>query len=269
MTAVRGKPLQTQEKKRARSEHVPVIAQDHAQKTTTTTTVSTEAEKKPAPAPADSTTEGSVTVGGKQIAYTAVAGTLTVGASDTQDATIGLDGKVLPEAGIDLPAKRKISPPRRASFTPRTLRRAKCPALGPVTFLYNGGPGSATMYLHMGSFGPKRVVTTDAHHDPGGPYRIVPNQYGLLDVSDLVFIDAPGTGFSRVMGRNAFASSTAWIRTPTRSTASSAASFPSTTAGPRPSTSSAKAMEHHAVQCSPTCSPNRLTSMASSCFRRS
>jgi carboxypeptidase C (cathepsin A) len=185
---------------------VPAIAQDHAQKTTLTTTVSTEAEKKPAAAPADSTTEGSVTVGGKQIAYTAVAGTLTVGATDTQDATIGLDGKVLPEAGVDLPAKPEDQPATARIFYTAYFAKGETPGTRPITFLYNGGPGSATMYLHMGSFGPKRVVTTDAHHDPGGPYRIVSNQYSLLDASDLVFIDAPGTGFSRVMGRNAFAS---------------------------------------------------------------
>ena len=178
-------------------------AQGPAQKTTTTTTVSTEPEKKTAPAAADSTTEGSVTIGGKPIAYTAVAGTLTVGSSDTQDATLGLDGKQLPDAGIDVPAKPEDQPATARMFY--TAYFAKGATLGtrPITFLYNGGPGSATMYLHMGSFGPKRIVTTDGQHDPGGPYRIVPNQYSLLDASDLVFIDAPGTGFSRVLGKDA------------------------------------------------------------------
>jgi carboxypeptidase C (cathepsin A) len=54
----------------------------------------------------------------------------------------------------------------------------------------------------MGSFGPKRVVTTDGQHDEGAPYKIVNNEYSLLDVSDVVFIDAPGTGFSRIMGKD-------------------------------------------------------------------
>ena len=58
------------------------------------------------------------------------------------------------------------------------------------------------MWLHMGSFGPKRVVTTDGQHDEGAPYKIVDNEYSLLDVSDVVFIDAPGTGFSRIMGKD-------------------------------------------------------------------
>jgi carboxypeptidase C (cathepsin A) len=58
------------------------------------------------------------------------------------------------------------------------------------------------MWLHMGSFGPRRVVTPDAEHEEGAPYKIVNNDYSLLDVSDVVFIDAPGTGFSRIMGKD-------------------------------------------------------------------
>ncbi len=71
----------------------------------------------------------------------------------------------------------------------------------PVVFLYNGGPGSATMWLHMGSFGPRRVVVPDTEHQEAAPYKIVNNEYSLLDVADLVFIDAPGTGFSRIFGK--------------------------------------------------------------------
>ncbi|HEV2214396.1 MAG TPA: peptidase S10, partial [Terracidiphilus sp.] len=78
------------------------------------------------------------------------------------------------------------------------------PAHRPITFLYNGGPGSSTMYLHMGAFGPMRVVVPqDVTHQEGAPYTIQPNQYSLLDASDLVFIDAPATGFSRVYGKDA------------------------------------------------------------------
>ncbi len=69
-------------------------------------------------------------------------------------------------------------------------------------FIYNGGPGSATMWLHMGTFGPRRIVLPDADHQEGAPYSVVNNQYSLLDASDLVFIDAPGTGFSRTFGKN-------------------------------------------------------------------
>jgi carboxypeptidase C (cathepsin A) len=184
----------------------PAAAQDHPQKTTTTTTVSVEPEKKPAAPSPDSTTEGSVTVGGKAIAYTAVAGTLTVGATDPQDALLGLDGKTLPDAGIDLPAKIEDQAPTARIFYAAYFAKGANRGTRPIVFLYNGGPGSATMYLHMGAFGPRRVVTTDTQHDLGGPYRIVPNAYSLLDVADLVFIDAPGTGFSRVFGKDSFKS---------------------------------------------------------------
>jgi carboxypeptidase C (cathepsin A) len=152
---------------------------------------------------ADSTTDGTVTVAGQVIAYKAVAGTLTVGSSDEQDALIGLDGKMLPDTGEKVPDKDK---PEEAPATARIFYVAyfkKDAGPGrPVTFMYNGGPGSSSMWLHMGSFGPKRVVTTDAQHDEGAPYKIVNNDYSLLDVSDVVFIDAPGTGFSRIMGKD-------------------------------------------------------------------
>ena len=63
-------------------------------------------------------------------------------------------------------------------------------------------PGSSTVWLHMGAFGPKRVVTADDSHTPAAPYPVVNNDYSLLDVSDLVFVDAPGTGFSRISGKD-------------------------------------------------------------------
>ncbi len=183
--------------------------------TTTTTTTMADPDKRPAsgsPAAlvsmmspvADSATDGTVSVGGREIAYKAVAGTITVGASDAQDAMIGLDGKWLAESGVDLPARPEDQPATARIFYTAYFAKGLPAGTRPVTFIYNGGPGSATMYLHMGSFGPKRVVTTDTQHDPGGPYRIVANQYSLLDASDLVFIDAPGTGFSRVMGKDAW-----------------------------------------------------------------
>lgn len=70
----------------------------------------------------------------------------------------------------------------------------------PVTFIFNGGPGSASLWLHMGLFGPKRVVVPDAKDDGAAPYRIESNDYSMLDESDLVFIDPVGTGFSRALG---------------------------------------------------------------------
>jgi carboxypeptidase C (cathepsin A) len=67
----------------------------------------------------------------------------------------------------------------------------------PVTFLWNGGPGSSSVWLHMGAFGPLRVdVPSDARDDGGPPYRLLPNPGAFLDVSDVVFVDPVGTGFS-------------------------------------------------------------------------
>src|SRR5579862_2845789 len=71
----------------------------------------------------------------------------------------------------------------------------------PVSFLYNGGPGSATMWLHMGAFGPRRVSTVDASFTPPAPYKLVDNTESLLDKTDLVFIDAMGTGYSHAVGK--------------------------------------------------------------------
>jgi carboxypeptidase C (cathepsin A) len=71
----------------------------------------------------------------------------------------------------------------------------------PVTFCYNGGPGSASLWVHMGSFGPVRVITSSPEATGPAPFEIVPNQYSLLDKTDLVFIDAPLTGFSRAVGK--------------------------------------------------------------------
>jgi carboxypeptidase C (cathepsin A) len=71
----------------------------------------------------------------------------------------------------------------------------------PLTFFYNGGPGSSSVWLHMGAFGPRRVVTSDHAHTPPAPYGEVSNEYSLLDVTDEVFIDAMGTGYSRIIGK--------------------------------------------------------------------
>jgi len=149
----------------------------------------------------DSTTEGTVTVGGQAIAYKAVAGTLTVGATNAQDALLGLDGKLLTDSGEKAPEKIEEAAPTARMFYTAYFKKGAASETRPVTFFYNGGPGSSTMWLHMGSFGPKRVLTTDTEHEAAAPYRIINNDYSLLDVSDLVFIDAPGTGFSRVFGR--------------------------------------------------------------------
>ena len=76
------------------------------------------------------------------------------------------------------------------------------PASRPVTFFYNGGPGSASVWLHLGSFGPKRLVTGAPSTSPVKPFALVDNAESLLDESDLVFIDAVGTGLSEAISPN-------------------------------------------------------------------
>ncbi len=149
--------------------------------------------------PHDSVTEGSVTVGGQTIAYRAVAGTLTVAGTDPQDATLGFDGKPLPDSGIK---PTDDAPPTARMFYAAYFKKDAPETTRPITFIYNGGPGSPTMWLHMGTFGPKRIVVPDTQHQEAGPYAIVNNEDSLLDVSDVVFIDAPGTGLSRTFGKN-------------------------------------------------------------------
>lgn len=71
----------------------------------------------------------------------------------------------------------------------------------PVTFLFNGGPGSSSMWLHLGSVGPMKVDASLPQMERPAPFRMAPNQDTLLDISDLVFIDAPTTGLSRELGK--------------------------------------------------------------------
>jgi carboxypeptidase C (cathepsin A) len=128
--------------------------------------------------PMSSVTHGSVTVEGKPISYQAEAGTLVL------DGTGADEGK--PQVAMSYVAYFK----QGADASKR-----------PITFIYNGGPGSSTVWLHMGAWGPKRVVTNDDTHTPAAPYQLVNNDYSLLDASDLVFIDMPGTGFGRLLSQ--------------------------------------------------------------------
>jgi carboxypeptidase C (cathepsin A) len=136
-----------------------------------------EAKADPkAPPPADkiSATQHTIAIGGQPIAYTARAGTMVL---KSEDGT--------PTANI--------------FFTSYT-KDGENPARRPVTFTFNGGPGSSSVWLHMGAFGPKRVDYLDTEgHASKPPYRTVDNEDSILDVTDLVFIDPVTTGFSRAI----------------------------------------------------------------------
>ena len=123
-----------------------------------------------------STTRGSIKVGGDTIPYSANAGTTAIKNDEGE-----LTGLMYSVSYV------------RSDLSDRSAR--------PVAFLFNGGPGSASMWLHMGSVGPKRVVTTNGQYTPPAPYAIVDNSETLLHRTDLVFIDAMGTGFSRIAGK--------------------------------------------------------------------
>jgi carboxypeptidase C (cathepsin A) len=167
----------------------------HAQSKEETSSVKVEASKTETSKPEQFKAEqqqskGSVSIGGKSIDYDAYAGTLIVHTRDWDDVPQNADPdpkNKAPEASMFYVAYFKSD----AKGAPR-----------PLTFFYNGGPGSSTVWLHMGAFGPKRVVTADGSHTPAAPYSVVNNDYSLLDATDLVFVDAPGTGFSRLTGKD-------------------------------------------------------------------
>ncbi len=138
-------------------------------------------------------TSGSVTVAGRAIGYQAEAGILVVHVKDPLD-----DDPPLPKE--DRTGPPPPQPPEVSMSYVAYFRGDKEDGHRPVTFIYNGGPGSSSVWLHMGAFGPKRVVTADGTHSPAAPYRVIDNEYTLLDASDLVFIDAPGTGFGHLRG---------------------------------------------------------------------
>ncbi|HEY2177921.1 MAG TPA: hypothetical protein VGH15_05005 [Caulobacteraceae bacterium] len=151
--------------------------------------------------PESVTSEGLVTVEGQKIPYRAVAGTLVVHPK-------GWDDAVQKAVAAETDDKAKVeangnNPRAEASmFYVAYFKNGAPSASRPITFFYNGGPGSSTVWLHMGAFGPRRVVTADDTHTPAAPYSVVDNAYSLLDATDMVFIDAPGTGFSRIAGKD-------------------------------------------------------------------
>ena len=145
--------------------------------------------------PEEVTTQGAVTIGGTRIDYRAVAGTIIVHPKDWDDAAWRQQN------ATELGDKKEAAAEASMFFT-AYFKKGAPSADRPITFLFNGGPGSSTVWLHMGAFGPRRVVTADDSHTPAAPYRIVDNGFSLLDASDLVFIDAPGTGFSRIAGKD-------------------------------------------------------------------
>src|SRR6478752_2942939 len=114
--------------------------------------------------PEVSITKHAVTIGGKLIHYTATAGTILL--KNEKEDSVALLG-----------------------FTAYIKDGETDAANRPITFAYNGGPGSSSMWLHMGALGPRVVVTNDAGVTPPAPYKTIDNTNSILDICDLVMID--------------------------------------------------------------------------------
>ena len=129
----------------------------------------------PKPEPFASVTKHQITIDGKPVKYTATLGWYVL--KDKDDKPIA-----------------------RFGYTAYTLDGVKELSRRPVTFAFNGGPGSSSILLHMGIMGPRRVVVNDPGYAAPPPAQIVDNAYSPLDVTDVVMIDPVGTGFSKPLG---------------------------------------------------------------------
>ena len=129
-----------------------------------------------------SITQHSVTIGQQEIHYTVTAGTIVL--KEEQEKDRKSDGE-----------KAKAS----VFFVAYTLDNTRDTAKRPITFSFNGGPGSSSVWLHLGVLGPRRVETDQQGNLLQPPYQLIENQYSVLDQTDLVFIDPISTGFSRVV----------------------------------------------------------------------
>ena len=137
----------------------------------------------PVPTPQDtlSVTHHTATIGGEELRYTVTTGTL-----------------VFREEGQKDGAAEGEKPKATVFFIAYTLDGAE-PGTRPVTFSFNGGPGSSSVWLHLGLLGPKRVLMGDVGNLTPPPYKLVANEHSLLDASDLVFVDPVSTGYSRAV----------------------------------------------------------------------
>lgn len=133
-----------------------------------------ESQAKPEPVEKQTVTEHSTRVGGKNVEYTVTAGTMLM--------------------------KDKEDKPRALMGFTAYVAKDKDLNKRPLIFAYNGGPGSASLWLHMGVLGPQRAVVTDAGFGTNGPFQRVANEYSIIDEADLVMIDPVGTGFSKPVG---------------------------------------------------------------------
>ncbi|MBE2235570.1 MAG: peptidase S10 [Anaerolinea sp.] len=141
-------------------------------------------DTKPTPQDNLVTTHHTVTIDGQTIAYTVTTGAIVL----KEEAE---------KKGEDEGASDGEKPKASIFFVAYTKDDVEDPASRPLTFSFNGGPGSSSVWLHMGVLGPRRVLLDDDGFALKPPYRLVDNEASLLDVTDLVFIDPVSTGYSR------------------------------------------------------------------------
>jgi carboxypeptidase C (cathepsin A) len=140
-----------------------------------------KSEEKPTPKDNLVTTQHSVTVGGKEIKYTVTTGTIVM-KEETPDREKESEGE---------------KPKAQFFFVAYTKDGVEDRSKRPLTFSFNGGPGSSSVWLHLGLLGPRRVEMTFEGDLPQPPFKLVDNEFSLLDETDLVFIDPVSTGYSR------------------------------------------------------------------------
>lgn len=144
------------------------------------------AEPRPAPADQIVETQHAITIEGREIRYTVTTGTLVL-------------KEEVEKTGERAGESEGEKPRATVFFVAYTLQGAAEPSRRPLTFSFNGGPGSSSVWLHLGVLGPRRVWMDDTGHLPPPPYRLVDNEHTLLEETDLVFIDPVSTGYSRAV----------------------------------------------------------------------
>ncbi len=151
-----------------------------------------------------SVTEHTITIGGKPVKYKATAGYMVLkdySPKPEKKDNHGKDDAESEDKGDEKsdkkPGRKKPKPLAKVFFIAYTRDDAGNPGKRPVTFTFNGGPGSASVWLHMGALGPRRAVLTERGEALPPPYRLEDNNFSWLDDSDLVFIDPVSTGYSR------------------------------------------------------------------------
>jgi len=123
--------------------------------------------------------------------------------SNSTDHRVVIDGTTIEytaTAGWLIQKNDKDEPIARFGYTAYSRKGVSDSSRRPIMFAFNGGPGSSSIWLHMGILGPRRVVVEDEGYAPPPPSTRVDNAYSVLDVTDLVMVDPVGTGFSKPLG---------------------------------------------------------------------